>query len=332
MLWALALLGVLPAAFLFGDDTADSDSEAEADDMSTAPVADNADDGSDGLSFLLDASNIALRDSPLNLSDEDDASGEDDVVLPNDPDVAAPPGPSGSDTDEVASITDPDSAAVAGPDGADTDDVLDANMDDENVTGDSSGETVNYILDDEGDSLVLPDAREQGGTDATLTVEDGVASLETDGTLNVVQGGAGDDTIGGGDDAAIVFGNAGNDALYAGDGSAILDGGEGDDTLVAGQDAHASYYLNGGAGSDTFVMEFDSAAGMPTIEIADFDPLVDIISIAVDAVTAASGPVDLTVTQTEDGLSSTIEINEIVVATVTGVANLDPNIIALTGV
>lgn len=90
MLWALALLGVLPAAFLFGDDTADSDSEAEADDMSTAPVADNADDGSDGLSFLLDASNIALRDSPLNLSDEDDASGEDDVVLPNDPDVAAP--------------------------------------------------------------------------------------------------------------------------------------------------------------------------------------------------------------------------------------------------
>ncbi|WP_417260481.1 calcium-binding protein [Celeribacter sp.] len=331
MLWALAILGVLPAAFLFGDENDAPDEGAVSDDAQPSPAKEtDADNSSESIDFFLNSPTAALRGMPFDVSEDD--TSEEEVIEPNDPDVAATPGPTGSEDDSPTTSTDPETEAFAGPAGSDEDDVLLPNAEDDNVTGDLSGETVNYILDDDGDELVLPDDRQQGGTDATFAVDEGGATLTTEGTLNIVEGGAGDDTVGLGDDAAIAFGNAGNDALYAGDGSAILNGGEGDDTLVAGQDAQASYYLEGGEGTDTFVMEFDSAVGQPTIEIAEFDPLVDVITIEVDAVTAASGPVDLSVAQTDDGLSSEIVINEVVVATVTGIANLDPNIIVLSGV
>ncbi|MEM5469687.1 hypothetical protein [Celeribacter marinus] len=324
MLWAFALLGILPAAFMFVEASTPDEDDA-SDDMSVPPPSDE-DATSSGLAELLSG-------SALVSSIQGELEGDDPpALLPNDPEEIAMAGPVGSNSDDLSMLSDPDAPSLPGPIGSDLDDVLDANTAVENVTGDQSGEITTYTLDDSGDALALPDDRQQGGSDATIRVVDGVASLDTNGTLNVVTGGLGADTIGAGDDAAIVFGNAGDDEIFAGDGSAILYGGDGDDTLVAGSDAHSDYYLHGGTGRDAFVMEFDSEAGQPTIEIADFDPLVDTITIEVDPVTAADGPVVLGITPTDDGLSSVIRLNSISIATVTGIVDLDPGVVTVTGV
>jgi Ca2+-binding RTX toxin-like protein len=75
-----------------------------------------------------------------------------------------------------------------------------------------------------------------GGNDS-LTSVDGVGAR----TLLSVDGGAGDDTIGGSDGADLILGGEGNDALNGGSGDDRISGDRGADTM------------NGGAGDDTLV-------------------------------------------------------------------------------
>lgn len=329
MLWMLALLGLGSAAFVMSDiDPVSSEGEEDVDTADTnAADATTDTDGSTPLDFLDD---IAATDA----GGEDD--GEDtlgDPITPNDPEAPATAGPTGSPDDDVLVTNDPEEAATAGPTGSPDDDILDPNGTDDNVTGDGSGDVVTHTLDDTGETFVLADDAQQGGTDATLTTDaQGNLTLSTEGTLNLVTGGAGDDVIATGDDAAIVAAGAGNDTIYGGDGSAILDGGTGDDTLFAGRDGGSEYVLTGGEGLDSFGVSYDSAQGTPSVEITDFVLGEDIITISIDAVTAAIGPVDVSIETSTDGLSSEIVVNGEVVASVNGVNDLDVTDIVVVGV
>lgn len=63
---------------------------------------------------------------------------------------------------------------------------------------------------------------------------DDTISFTTDGLINHVNGGAGNDTITTGVAADVISGQAGNDAITSGDGADIVHGGDGDDTLRGG--------------------------------------------------------------------------------------------------
>lgn len=182
----------------------------------------------------------------------------------------------------------------------------------------------------------------QGGTDATLVWRsDGTAYLETEGTLNIVNGGAGDDVLAAGDDAAMMTGGAGADVLYGGDGSAVLSGGEGDDILYAGDDIQSDYVLSGdsgadqlfgGDGSDTLILDrADVASGGEGADdfilysgsdgdhaqITDFIVGEDALHLVVDQTEMP----DLNVRPTDDGLSSQVSVDGVVIAVLQGAPN-----------
>ena len=110
----------------------------------------------------------------------------------------------------------------------------------------------------------------EGYRDATVTAW---ADTEAPGTVNILNGGAGDDSLIGstGDDQLNgdadndnLYGNDGNDTLNGGDGNDRLDSGSGNNTLLGGAGADSFYIgygnngiaetnlLNGGSGNDLF--------------------------------------------------------------------------------
>lgn len=111
-------------------------------------------------------------------------------------------------------------------------------------------ETEEHVLTDGDDLLTL------GGSDAEddagqITTFRGTAVVTGNGSIDVVDAGAGDDTIHAGDDAAYVFGNDGDDTIIAGEGALAAFGGQGDDKLD-GSDSSDSY-LDGGTGDDVLI-------------------------------------------------------------------------------
>lgn len=99
-----------------------------------------------------------------------------------------------------------------------------------------------------GDDDVTLGASGAGADPGAITTFRGTAVVTGDGSVDVVDAGAGDDTVQAGDDAAYVFGNDGDDTIIAGDGALAAYGGQGDDTLD-GSDSIDSY-LDGGTGDD----------------------------------------------------------------------------------
>lgn len=327
MLWALALLGLVPAAFVWTSDETEDDTDTA---QGAENVAEDV-DGSDGdaapedMSSLLD---FAFPDAPTGTLI--DGADESDVLLPNDPDEPDVAGPSGSPFDVVIGANDPDTADEAGPEGSPDDVVLDPNGEEDNVVGDNSGDTQIHTLSDSGETFVLTDDPQSGGVAATLVDGPDGPTFDTGGTLHIVEGGDGDDTIAAGDDAAVIAGGAGNDAIYGGDGSAVLDGGDGNDLLIAGEDDGSTYVMTGGAGTDGFGLHFDSATGAPAVSITDYVGGEDVIMIEVDNVTAARGPIDVTIEPTQDGLSSEVLVNGVSVAYVDGVTDLQASDVIVT--
>lgn len=271
--------------------------------------------------------------------------GDFGALEPNDPDIPDEAGPEGSDGDNVLAVNDPEIPDEPGPDSSADDEVLSPDVDDIESTGTLTGETVEYNLSDEGVTFVLSDDPMQGGTDAVLTLDgNGQPTIETEGTLNVVTGGAGDDAIATGDDAAIVNAGAGDDTIYGGDGTAILSGGEGNDTIYAGNDTGSSYVLSGdegadtlyggdgddsllmdaedtatgGAGADEFWLYYDANADVGHAEISDFAEGEDMLRVTLDPSDSFDGTLDVEVSQTDDGLSSQVIVNGDIVAVLYG--------------
>lgn len=269
--------------------------------------------------------------------------GDFGAILPEDGDTPDNPGPEGGEGDAPTTLTDPETPDEPGPIGSEEDNVIAPEGKEEITTGTLTGETVTWTLSDDGETLTLSDDEMQGGTDAELTLsEDGVATIETEGTLNLVTGGAGNDVIATGDDAAIVDAGAGDDVIYGGDGTAALSGGAGNDTIHAGDDLKSSYVLSGdegadrlfggdsedtlimdmedvafgGAGADTFWITLDAGAGFA--EITDFAQGEDVLRITLDPVEGATDAPTVEVQLTEDGSGSEVIVNGDVVAVLQG--------------
>ncbi len=99
------------------------------------------------------------------------------------------------------------------------------------------------------DSFELAD----DGTDQTaeLDLVEGTAHIVSEGVVQIVDGGEGNDTIETGDEPAYVFGGDGDDVLSSSNGVAALYGGAGADQLSSAGDAGTGAYLDGGTGDDT---------------------------------------------------------------------------------
>ncbi|GAA3856783.1 hypothetical protein [Celeribacter arenosi] len=297
----------------------------------------------------------ALPEDDITLSVVDPQSGDETLyslaeyadeltITPNDPDAPSERGPMGNFTDTLLSTNDVEAATNPGPIGEVTDMPLSPEVDDDPVVGAATGATVTHQLGEDGETLVLANDPFQGGTDATVTQSGDEFTITTEGTLNQVTGGAGNDTIATGDDAAHVDAGAGNDVIYGGDGSAILAGGAGNDTLHAGHDTGSTYVLDGGEGadqliggaaddvllmddddtatggdgSDDFWIKIDNADPTSRASITDFQPGEDNLRLTVDDGQAADYPLDVSVAQSEDGLSTLVSINGEVVAFLQG--------------
>ncbi|WP_417250262.1 calcium-binding protein [Celeribacter sp.] len=322
MLWALALLGLVPAAFtLVGDDGDEGEGDAAVDQSDEAMSMDMATNG-DLLEFAYSELPEIEENSWSGVENGNGANFGDGILEANDPATPDTAGPIGSPSDVVLGVNDPDKPDVAGPVGSPDDSVLSPNVDKDDVVGDNSGGIDVYDLGDDGDVLVLPDDPQSGGVAANIVEEEGGLTFDTDGTLNIVNGGNGDDTIALGDDASVVHANDGNDTIYGGDGAAIMDGGDGHDLLFAGRDDGSTYVMTGGAGSDGFGLYFDGSNGAPAVTITDYAHAEDVIMIEVDKVTAARGDMEVTVGETEDGLSSEVFVNGVNVAVVNGATGL----------
>ncbi|WP_417275025.1 calcium-binding protein [Celeribacter halophilus] len=274
--------------------------------------------------------------------------GDFDPIAPNDPSVADEAGPEGTEDDVALAPNDPDLPDEAGPVVREDDAVLMPEGAEIYATGASTGEVVEYVLSDQGEVVVLANDEMQGGTDARLTLDHGRLGIETEGALNVVTGGVGDDVIAAGDDAAIVNAGGGDDTIYGGDGTAFLSGGAGDDMIYAGHDVHATYVLaggegadllyggpsndmllldtqdmaSGGAGTDEFWLDIGAAPVGNAVVITDFAKGEDMLRITFDPRDDDTSAADVEVKVAEDGLSSQVTINGDVVAVLQGAPNV----------
>ncbi len=109
-------------------------------------------------------------------------------------------------------------------------------------------DTQDQVGTDGADDISLEDDGLDGTGEGELSDWHGTPLVKTPGDLNVVDGGAGDDVISTGDEAAYAFGGAGDDDITVGEGAAAVFGGDGEDVITGG-DGDAAY-LDGGAGDD----------------------------------------------------------------------------------
>ena len=110
-----------------------------------------------------------------------------------------------------------------------------------------------------------------GGGDDQLTVSPGLPGL-----LVTADGGLGNDSLTGAEEADSLVGGAGNDTLTGGGGSDLLDGQDGDDRLLA-RDGHGDL-VRGGTGTDsaqTDALTVDAVDGVETIDATPPPPAPD---------------------------------------------------------
>jgi Ca2+-binding RTX toxin-like protein len=127
------------------------------------------------------------------------------------------------------------------------DDFLDGGTGPDTIYG---GEGSDSVIGGSGNDLIDTSGPEGAGSGAPDQGYPGVFTGDTD-PLNdrdVVDAGAGDDTIITGDDDDSILGGAGNDTIDAGFDDDTIHGGGGDDFIVGGEGADE---IDGGAGNDT---------------------------------------------------------------------------------
>ncbi|MBU2866559.1 calcium-binding protein [Pacificibacter marinus] len=219
-------------------------------------------------------------------------------------------------------------------DGGDTlvlnDDPFQGGFDADIVT---SGDTVSIETDyalhqitgsDDDDTIVLGDDAaivQAGAGDDSVYAGEGTA---------IISAGDGDDVIFGGDDVGsdyLLDGGAGDDDLSGGEadevligglGADTLSGGAGDDTLVFDQQDSAS----GGAGNDTFWLYSDGDTDADFAQITDFALGEDIIRVTLPTEAEEAGDFVVEVTQIEDGSGSQVLVNGDVIAVLQGASNV----------
>ncbi|MCK0126529.1 hypothetical protein MWU76_19215 [Gelidibacter sp. F2691] len=111
-------------------------------------------------------------------------------------------------------------------------------------------DTDEHMLTDGDDSVILGPSVDNAEPGQISTFH-GTAVVSGDGAVDVIDAGAGNDTIVAGDEAAYLFGNSGDDTIIAGDGALAAFGGQGADTLDATESADS--FLDGGSGDDVLI-------------------------------------------------------------------------------
>jgi hypothetical protein len=137
------------------------------------------------------------------------------------------------------------------------------------VNGLGGDDTFNvpFTVDFDAEALTV----DAGGGDDQFTVSPGLPGL-----LVTADGGSGNDSLTGAEEADSLVGGAGNDTLTGGGGSDLLDGQDGDDRLLA-RDGHGDL-VRGGAGKDsaqTDAITVDAIDGVETIDATPSPPAPD---------------------------------------------------------
>lgn len=218
--------------------------------MGQEPAATSADDGAqDGTG---DEVSDPVDPTDPTLPDEPGPEVTDPPLDPTDPELPDPPGPD----DIVGPVLDPvdddteipaDLSDMELRDLIERDSANQGGMADVLAAADDAG-VVETALGDDDDSLALDDDGVAGTGTGEIGLSQAAPLIDAAEPIEVVDGGAGDDSITGGDGAAYVFGGEGNDTLEAGEGAAAYFGGAGEDVLQAGP---GGAYLDGGTGDDT---------------------------------------------------------------------------------
>ncbi|MGH1370092.1 MAG: calcium-binding protein [Maritimibacter sp.] len=250
------ILGFFPL-FILGDMVAGSDEESDDGEEGTGQGYESSTETQSVSDEFMGPPQTQADSDPLSPVIEDETPIEGDPVDPS---------------SEISPNTD-DETPLEG-DVVDADDILDPNdKPDEEFFIDGDGTHLQHLLTEQTDassgigylgttiddtqdvelgagdqSVALADDAETGTGEGTLSDWDGTPVLQTEGDVNVVDGGAGNDVITTGDEAAYAFGGTGDDTLSAGEGAAALFGGAGNDTLAG---SAAQTYLDGGEGDDT---------------------------------------------------------------------------------
>ncbi len=124
-------------------------------------------------------------------------------------------------------------------------------------------------FDFSGVTLIDVDLIRGGAENDTIIGSSGADNIEGGAADDVLSGGDGDDTLVGDSGADLLSGDAGNDVLEGGGGNDTLSGGDGVDTLY-GEDGHDLFLVTQGEGND--VIEGGGGSWTDTIEI---QPLAD---------------------------------------------------------
>jgi Ca2+-binding RTX toxin-like protein len=145
------------------------------------------------------------------------------------------------------------------------DDFIDAGAGNDVVLGGQGNDTIlggdgdDFLVDIYGQNQIFGDA----GNDYIYNVRDPYDEPSV--ILSIAHGGAGDDTIIGG----AAFGDDGNDTLQGSDSLDVLDGGDGDDMIILanslGQELDTVF---GGAGTDTLVVSYGVIGDLAALQSA----------------------------------------------------------------
>ena len=205
-----------------------TDEDAVAGDETATANGDYANADNPNISLLV---NIEGPISRLVIEHEQDGGGNSGVIV----------------SDVYFDVPDGTTGIVPGDDtidGGEGDDLILAGGGDDDVTGGDGADTVDGgdgddLIDTSRDGLALPDRGFDGYPTSPVPIPPIPADSDTTDDMDVVDGGAGNDTITTGDDADFITGGSGDDSI---------DGGIDDDTISGGAD---NDYIVGGEGADS---------------------------------------------------------------------------------
>lgn len=147
------------------------------------------------------------------------------------------------------------------------------------ATGEASGDqtegdtfsSIEGLVGSQFDDVLVGTDDEAGRFDG-LDGDDVIVTGDSNGNINIVFAGDGNDTVTGGSGRDRIEGGAGNDIINSGEGFDEIDGGTGDDAINAGTDVNV---VDGGEGVDTLV--FDEGFAFVREELfGDFDNAFEI--------------------------------------------------------
>ena len=243
MAFLLLFIGLLPVIFLpdvfGGDDTGDA-GNGTGENADTVLQPDDSDDIPTITPIDIDGSTVLTPDDSDDSPDDfHNPVGDGDVTGPN-------------DTAEEEYYIDGDGSLLQQLLGENSDATTGIGY-----LGTQISDTDDTVLADSDDAFALDDDGIEGTGEGALGSWDGTALINTDGDLNVLDGGDGDDILTTGDEAAYVFGGEGDDTITVGEGAAAVYGGAGQDNItgsdVVNADGTASAYLDGGIGDDLII-------------------------------------------------------------------------------